>query len=169
MTAVEDRDDAIHRAAAAHLAEAGFDVSHVGATRQQPTAEEIASTERWLLARDVTRETRRLVAAGRSGRVDIQAEYAAAAARSKTASQARRDRVLRWPDLAKQLCEPPLNYRRPQDWNGWVPPRTVAYVDHNYAPANDSPWRAALVTICAEALRRDETEQLKQSDQRTAI
>lgn len=87
-------------------------------------------------------------------------------------SAERRARVLRYPDLATRLTQPPLLFRRPEDWTGWVPP---AALEVEACPAcrddpgkwgcnrpghtrrlNDSARRAALVEIAAEALRREE-------------
>lgn len=89
-------------------------------------------------------------------------------------SEDRKARVLRYPDLARRLTQPPLNYQRPEDWTGWVPPHAleVDACDHcredpgkggckrpgHTARINDSIRRAALVDICAEALRRATSE-----------
>lgn len=68
----------------------------------------------------------------------------------------RRARVLRYPDLAARLTQRPLEFTHPEKWNGFVPPKTVPTRD-DWKP-NDSAVRAALVEICAEALRRDAEE-----------
>lgn len=60
-----------------------------------------------------------------------------------------RDAVLAHPDLAQKLTEPPLDYQRPEQWNGFVPP------EYFNQQVNDSPRRAALVEIVAEAQARD--------------
>jgi hypothetical protein len=95
-----------------------------------------------------------------------------AAAASKAASAARRQRVLGHQDLVDKLKRPPLAMADPSRWTGWIPPRTgpegccpacskdarrpaCRGVEH-YAPANDSPVRKQLVAIAAEALRREE-------------
>lgn len=70
----------------------------------------------------------------------------------------RRARVLRHPDLAARLTRRPLEFTSPEKWNGFVPPKTVPTLD-GWKP-NDSAARAALVEICAEALRRDAEEGL---------
>lgn len=62
---------------------------------------------------------------------------------------ARRARVLAHADLAARLTEPPLSYTQPQQWTGYVPPRTWG------ERLNTSPQRAALVEICTEAMCRD--------------
>lgn len=61
----------------------------------------------------------------------------------------RRAMVLRHPDLAARLCEPPIGYREPWQWNGYIPPDTFT------GNHNDSPQRAALVAIAAEAEARE--------------
>jgi hypothetical protein len=70
----------------------------------------------------------------------------------------RRARVLRYPDLAARLTRRPLEFSTPEKWNGYVPPKTVpTLTDYKL---NDSARRAALVEICAEAMRRDAEEGL---------
>ncbi len=69
----------------------------------------------------------------------------------------RRARVLQYPDLAQRLTERPLSFAKPEQWNGFVPPKTVP-TEEGYK-LNDSPTRAALVAICAEALARDDAGQ----------
>lgn len=66
----------------------------------------------------------------------------------------RRERVLAHPDLAARLTERPLKFARPDVWNGFVPPKYVPSRDGQRI--NDSPYRIALVDICAEAHRRFE-------------
>lgn len=65
--------------------------------------------------------------------------------------------VLSHPDLAARLCAPPLDYKRPDQWNGFIPPE---YFNGHF---NDSPRRAALVEICAEAESRQTTTEGKRS------
>lgn len=60
-----------------------------------------------------------------------------------------REAVLAFPDLAERLTRQPLDYVRPDQWNGFVPP-----AEFN-GQANNSPRRAALVAIVDEALTRD--------------
>ncbi len=77
--------------------------------------------------------------------------------------EARRERVLRYPDLARRLVTE-AGYARPEQWNGYVPPR---HVSGRVAPAdkaargsdvlNLSRARAVLVQICADALQREAT------------
>lgn len=60
----------------------------------------------------------------------------------------RKAAVLAHPDLAQRLTEEPLNFARPDQWNGGIPPE-MFNGEHN-----DSPRRAALVEIAEEATRR---------------
>ena len=95
-----------------------------------------------------------------------------AVAKARAANQARRDRVLRHPDLAARLREPPLSFPDPGMWDGFVPPAEcqdeTPEAVHSTAGVpnakgrrtgpreqNDSPRRLALVDICAEAMRRE--------------
>lgn len=57
----------------------------------------------------------------------------------------RRELILSHPDLAARLTEAPLGYAKPEQWNGYIPPELWNGV------RNDSPRRAALVEILAEA------------------
>lgn len=80
----------------------------------------------------------------------------------------RRARVLAHPDLARRLTQPPLSYKRPEQWNGYIAPRLLAEdacsscsnysrgrcPGHHVAKVNDSPRRAALVAIAREAAER---------------
>lgn len=53
------------------------------------------------------------------------------------------------PDLVARLLEDPINFRRVEEWNGWVPPETD--VDGN---PNPSRRAAALRALVEEAERR---------------
>lgn len=94
-----------------------------------------------------------------------------ALAEAHAGNQSRRARVLKYADLARRLCEPPLSYKFPEQWNGFVPPAElqdeIPEVLHSSAPnvahkmtgtrkRNNAPQRAALVDICAEAMCREE-------------
>jgi hypothetical protein len=60
-----------------------------------------------------------------------------------------RERVLRYPDLAQKLTEPPLRYANPRQWNGFIPPDVCGQ------QLNLSPRRDALWALATEAYRRD--------------
>lgn len=68
-----------------------------------------------------------------------------------TAGGGDRDLVLRHPEIARRLTEPPIGYARPEQWNGYVPP--VLWREQ----LNDSPQRMALLDLIAAA-RQAETE-----------
>ena len=70
----------------------------------------------------------------------------------------RRALVLKHPDLAAQLCEPPLRHTLPEHWTGYIPPTHDAPSVGGYQPINTSPARAALVALLAEAEARTTTE-----------
>jgi hypothetical protein len=60
----------------------------------------------------------------------------------------RRGLVLRYPDLAAKLTEPPLRFTTPEHWNGYIPPSTW-----NQA-INTAPCRTALLALVEEAEKR---------------
>ena len=95
-------------------------------------------------------------------------------------NQHRRASVLAHEDLRKRLTQAPLSFRRAEDWNGYVPPYMLAEDDGELLRlvtatrggemvvrlnqrgnrsagtlVNDSPRRAALIDISAEAWKRD--------------
>lgn len=93
----------------------------------------------------------------RRGHRDWRQVRRAAEAEASAAAQKRRVRVLAHSDLAARLTQEPIGYTRPEQWNGYVPPRTWGGTVHREYP-NDSPRRAALVELAAEALRRESQE-----------
>lgn len=70
----------------------------------------------------------------------------------------RRALVLKHPDLAARLTEPPLRHTLPEHWTGYIPPSHDAPSVGGYQPINTSPARAALAAILAEAEARAATE-----------
>jgi hypothetical protein len=72
-------------------------------------------------------------------------QFAETQARMKRARAA----VLAHPDLAERLTMTPLNYAKPEQWNGGVPAEMFN------GGNNDSPRRAALLGLVDEALSRD--------------
>lgn len=61
----------------------------------------------------------------------------------------RRGLVLRYPDLAAQLTEHPINHSAPEKWNGYIPPATDCT-----GAMNTARCRPALLALVAEAERR---------------
>lgn len=101
--------------------------------------------------------------------------YRRAVAEKRDEHAARRARVLRYPDLAARLTEPPLRFPRPTQWSGYIPPRVLAEDTCPRCPAgcvnrehtakvNASPERRALVEIASEALRREQGTQEQLSE-----
>ncbi len=91
---------------------------------------------------------------------------------AQAANAARRARVLADPELAKELTKPPLNFARPEQWNGYIPPALDQLAERErcrdaegfpndnrkkgpqYATGqhrNESPRRAVLVAIAKAA------------------
>lgn len=79
-------------------------------------------------------------------------KQARAAAHAENAR--RRTLVLKHPDLAAQLTQPPLRHTLPEHWTGYIPPAYDAPSVGGYQPINTSPARAALVALLAEAESR---------------
>lgn len=88
-----------------------------------------------------------------------------------TRTQARRASVLKHPDLARRLTEPPLGFRTSTDWSGYIPPAAdpqdpcdrcradpgkggCRNRGRHTARLNDSARRRALVELVDEAARR---------------
>jgi hypothetical protein len=66
----------------------------------------------------------------------------------------RRALVLKHPDLAEQLTQPPINHTTPQHWTGYIPPAHDPETFGGGQPLNTSPIRAALAALLEEAERR---------------
>ncbi|MFK0140668.1 hypothetical protein [Streptomyces murinus] len=73
-------------------------------------------------------------------------------AEAQRAAAHRRGLVLRYPDLAKKLTEPPIGHSTPEAWTGYIPPATDCT-----GAINTAACRPALLAIVAEAERRDRT------------
>jgi hypothetical protein len=66
--------------------------------------------------------------------------------------------VLRYPDIAKRLCEPPLGYAAPGQWTGYIPPAYDAEQVDGSVPLNTSRYRAVLMEILEAAAERADSE-----------
>lgn len=71
----------------------------------------------------------------------------------------RRALVLKHPDLAARLCEPPIRHTTPEHWTGYVPPAHDAPGVGGDLPLNTSPARAALAALVTEAEAREAARQ----------
>jgi len=75
----------------------------------------------------------------------IAKQLAAEQAEHRAEMTRNRDLVLANPEAAKRLTAEPLNYAKPEQWNGYVPPELWN------GAHNDSARRAALLEILAAA------------------
>jgi hypothetical protein len=66
--------------------------------------------------------------------------------------------VMRYRDLAEKLCQPPIGYAKPEQWNGYVPPAYDPEHIDGSIPLNDSPRRTALLALLEEAAERADAE-----------
>lgn len=75
-------------------------------------------------------------------------------AMAQAAKTRNRELVLRYPDLAKRLCDPPLKATSPETWSGFVPGRWLPEDEDGRMRPNTSPIRAQLLAILTEAADR---------------
>jgi hypothetical protein len=66
--------------------------------------------------------------------------------------------VMRYPDIAARLCDPPLRYASPNQWHGFIPPAYDRERVDGTTPLNTSPYRAALMAILEAAAERADAE-----------
>jgi hypothetical protein len=66
--------------------------------------------------------------------------------------------IMRYKDIAAKLCAPPLNYDRPEQWHGYIPPAYDPERIDGVTPLNDSPRRTALLALLEEAAERADAE-----------
>lgn len=100
-------------------------------------------------------------------RFDDQCETARAAKQRECARN--RALVLRYPDIAAQLKQPPYSAGNPANWTGYIP-GVLAAEDHRGRVAiNTSPVRAQLLEIVtAAAERHDAQQRAREQTQRDA-
>lgn len=70
-----------------------------------------------------------------------------ARARAKAECERNRTRVLAFPDLAARLTGPTIGLDRPEQWNGYIPPRFDSPAIDGTQKPNNSPRRAVLVDL----------------------
>lgn len=78
----------------------------------------------------------------------------------------RRRLVLAHPDLAARLTQPPIGYREPAQWSGYIPPYMIegpCHAGRNTWTRNLSPVRVHLVAITHEAMARTYGEEIGQA------
>lgn len=81
----------------------------------------------------------------------ITEAWRAALRQADTRNRHQRTLVLRFPDIAKRLCEPPLGLKDPQQWTGYIPGYWDAEGPHGHVRPNTSPIRAQLAEILQTA------------------
>ena len=85
-------------------------------------------------------------------------EWQSAAKLAREEREEQRRLILRYPDIAARLCAPPLDYKRPDQWTGYIPPRWDAPNEAFVVRPNDSPRRVALLELLEAAAERYDTE-----------
>lgn len=88
----------------------------------------------------------------------IEAYRAAAAVKARECA-ANRALVLRHPDIAARLKEPPYQASRPDVWTGYIPGPLASEDSRGRVAINNSPVRAQLLALVLAAAERDEAEQ----------
>lgn len=66
--------------------------------------------------------------------------------------------VFAYPDIAARLCQPPLNFARPDHWRGYIPPAFMPPNEVGIVKLNDSPNRVALLAILEAAAERADAQ-----------
>jgi hypothetical protein len=66
--------------------------------------------------------------------------------------------VNRYKDIAAKLCDPPLGYKSPGQWRGYIPPAYDPEHIDGVIPLNHSPRRTALMALLEEAAERADAE-----------
>ena len=91
-------------------------------------------------------------------RRDITAEYQQARDHHAALNAKNRALVLRFPDIAKRLCEPPYSASNPANWTGYIPGPFGAENHRGVVQLNNSPVRAQLLALVTEAAERADNE-----------
>jgi hypothetical protein len=85
-------------------------------------------------------------------------DYRAARAHKLTQCAENRALVLRYPDLAARLKEPPFSASDPAKWTGYIPGPLAAENARGIVALNTSPVRTQLLELVMAAAERDENE-----------
>lgn len=89
---------------------------------------------------------------------DLKEALRALVSDARAACDRNRRLVLAHPDLAERLTLPPCGFSRPDVWTGYIAPELIDINRHGDGIRNDSPCRAQLVALVAEAERRTRLE-----------
>lgn len=125
--------------------------------RRRPAADQAALSDDSVNGQAA--QVKAIVTASTDGHRDWRELWQPALSTATARCAERRRRVLSHPDLAELLTLPPLDYARPDQWTGYVPP--ALWGDERQPDGtfldkrNTSDRRAALVAICAEAHARE--------------
>ena len=90
---------------------------------------------------------------------DFVAEYRKARDHQAALNAENRALVLRYPDIAKRLCEPPYGATNPANWTGYIPGALGAENSRGVVSLNISSVRAQLLELVTEAAQRADHEQ----------
>lgn len=74
------------------------------------------------------------------------------------AARYNRELVLRYPDIAKRLTEPPLKLAEPRQWTGYAPGPYLPEDVHGRTRPNPSPVRVQLLEILHAAAERADSQ-----------
>jgi hypothetical protein len=91
-------------------------------------------------------------------RPSISAAYREARDRQAAINASNRALVLRYPDLAKRLCEPPYSASDPGKWTGYIPGALGAENARGQVQLNVSAVRAQLTDILQAAAEAADAE-----------
>jgi hypothetical protein len=69
-----------------------------------------------------------------------------------------REIVLRYPDIAKRLCGPPMSLKEPRQWSGFIPDYWEAEDKLGRVRPNNSPVRAQLFEVFMAACERADAD-----------
>lgn len=86
-------------------------------------------------------------------------DYRAGRAAALAACAQNRALVLRYPDLAALLKQPPYSASSPEKWTGYIPGPLAAENNRGRVALNTSPVRAQLLELVTAAAERHDAEQ----------
>ncbi len=96
------------------------------------------------------------------------AAWRAAAAQAATRNRHQRALVLRYPDIAKRLTEPPARFADPAQWSGYIPGYWGPEDRTGRVQPNTSPVRGQLAEILQAAAERSDRESAGSGDLESA-
>jgi hypothetical protein len=88
----------------------------------------------------------------------IEPAWRTAVHQGRLRNQQQRAIVLRYPDIAKRLTEPPARFTEPRQWSGFIPDYWLPEDKSGRLRPNASPVRAQLAEILMAACERHDAE-----------